>query len=64
MEVTLHEQIECVERELRMRQRVYPRWVKQGKMTPEGQQKEMARMAAVLDTLHRVRAGALVPADA
>ena len=32
---TIHEQIESVQREIGMRQRVYKKWVADGKMTPK-----------------------------
>lgn len=37
----------CAERELRMRQRVYPRWVAAGKMTRGDAEREIAAMAAI-----------------
>ena len=48
---TVSEQIACIERELKMRQRVYPRWVSTGKMKQASADKEMAAMEAVLKTL-------------
>lgn len=64
LEITIEEQIACVERELGMRERVYPRWVNQHppKMTPKTMELELARMRAVLATLRLVKSGALVPA--
>lgn len=50
-EVTLANQIASVERELAMRARVYPRWVKDGKLTQEAADEEVRRMTAVRDTL-------------
>jgi hypothetical protein len=44
-------QIACVERELRLRHRVYPRLVQQGTMTPPQAQHELLTMQAVLRTL-------------
>ena len=44
-------QIACVERELRLRHKVYPRLVQQGKMTPPQAQHELLTMASVLRTL-------------
>lgn len=44
-------QIACVERELRLRHKVYPRLVAQGKMTPPQAQHELLTMASVLRTL-------------
>lgn len=50
-EITLQEQIDCVDRELNMRGRVYPRWVSERKLTQALADKEMARMRAVRATL-------------
>lgn len=44
-------QIACIERELRLRHKVYPRLVQQGKMTPPQAQHELLTMASVLRTL-------------
>lgn len=49
--VSLAEQIACVERELRFRARVYPRWVAGRKLLQATADLEMARMRAVLETL-------------
>ena len=46
------EQIKCVKREISMRERVYPRFVKKGKMTQDEADREIATMKAVLDTLN------------
>lgn len=48
---TLDAQIECIRREISFRERVYPRWVRQGKLTQQAADIEMARMRAVLNTL-------------
>lgn len=53
--VPLHVQIEAAERELRMRRHVYPRRVAEGKMTQDLANREMAAMAAIVDTLRGVR---------
>lgn len=49
--VSLDDQIACVKREIGMRERVYPRWVEQGRMKAEAAAKETANMKAVLATL-------------
>jgi hypothetical protein len=54
--VSLVDQIRCVERELRMRRKVYPSWVAQGKMRAADAARETWAMQAVLDTL-REKAG-------
>lgn len=51
MEITLAEQIKCVERELAMRQNVYGSWVRQGRMKKEKADHEIAAMTAILETL-------------
>ncbi len=52
-QVSLEEQIACVERELAFRQRVYPRWVKAKppKITQAKADQELERMRAVRETL-------------
>lgn len=55
MTVSLDQQIASVRRELAMRQRVYPKWVKDGRMKQDAADKEMAAMQAVHDTLTAVQ---------
>lgn len=55
-DVTLAQQIETVERELRMREQVYPRRIEAGRMTREQADRELLCMRAVLDTLRRLAA--------
>ena len=43
--------IECVERELRMRRSVYPKWVGRGTLTKGKAEREIAMMEAVRDRL-------------
>ena len=38
----------CLERELKMRRRVYPRWVAAGKMREEDADREIACLRAIL----------------
>ena len=45
------DQVECVERELGYRRRVYPRRVEAGQMTAAQSTRELARMEAVLETV-------------
>lgn len=54
-EVSLCDQIECVERELRMRESVYQRRIDAGKMTQRLADRELGRMRAVLRTLEGLR---------
>ena len=49
--ITIAEQIECVDRELRIREKVYPRWVKSQKLTKVLAATELDRMRAVLGSL-------------
>lgn len=53
----LDAQIACIEREIRMRERVYPRFVETGRMTSIGAEREIACMRAVLHTLRNVQQG-------
>lgn len=49
--IPLDAQIACVEREIRLRERVYPNWIAHGRMTKAKADSEIATMRAVLDTL-------------
>lgn len=49
--IPLPEQIEAVEREIRLRETHYPRWVAQGKLTYDAAAREVERMKAVRETL-------------
>ena len=49
--ISCAEQLECAERELKLRQRVYPRRVADGKMTQAQADRELARMEAIIATL-------------
>ena len=49
--ITLADQCRCVEREIKMRESVYPRWVASGKMSQGRADREIAMMRAVLKTL-------------
>ena len=54
--VSIEEQIASVEREVRMRESAYPRWVEQRRMTVKTAEHEIACMQAVLTTLRRLEA--------
>ena len=54
--VSIEEQIASVEREIRMRESAYPRWVEQRRMTVKTAEHEIACMQAVLATLRRLEA--------
>jgi len=49
--MTLTEQLTCARRELRLRQRVYPRWVREKKMKQSMATYEIAAMEAICATL-------------
>jgi hypothetical protein len=55
MPITLGAQIACVEREIGMREHVYPRRVADGKMSQAKADDELAAMRAVLATLKGIR---------
>lgn len=57
MTVPIGEQVACIERELRYRQRVYPDWVSRGRMTWNKAREELRRMEAVLETLKHIAEG-------
>lgn len=52
--VPIGQQIQCVAREIKMRERCYPRWVAQQRMTEAEAQRELERMRAVLHTLQEL----------
>lgn len=52
--ITISEQIECVEREISQRKRVYPRLVTSGKMAQAKADREILTMYEVLQTLRRI----------
>jgi hypothetical protein len=49
--VALVDQVACIRREIKMRERVYPRWVKMDRMSQDVADRELAAMRAVLQTL-------------
>ena len=51
--IPLSEQIACVEREIKMRERVYPNRVATRRMSQAKADIEVVRMKAVLETLRR-----------
>ena len=53
--IPLSNQIACVEREIGLRLRVYPRWVESEKMKQEKADSEIATMKAVLETLKTIK---------
>ena len=55
MRKSIHEQIESAKRELGMRQRVYPNWVKSGRLTQARADHEIDAMTAIIATLETTR---------
>ena len=53
--VSLDEQLACVEREIKMRERVYPGLVENGKMSRPQADLEITKMRAVLTTLRSLK---------
>lgn len=51
----IERQLACVQRELKMREQVYPRWVREGKMTQRQMDQELEDMRAVEATLQSIR---------
>jgi hypothetical protein len=49
--IPLAEQIAEAQRELALRRRCYPGWVKAGKLTQEDASRQLATMAAIVDSL-------------
>lgn len=52
--ITISEQIECIEREISQRKRVYPRLVTSGKMTQQKADREILTMYEILKTLRAI----------
>lgn len=57
----LQDQIASARREIAMRERVYPAWIRKGSLKTETAEHELACMRQILDTLLRIEAGELVP---
>lgn len=60
-DIPIADQIVCVQREIGMREKLYPRWVKDRKLTFESADLELARMRAVLLSLQAVQAAGDAP---
>jgi hypothetical protein len=52
---TLPDLIACATRETKMRRRVYPRWVEQGKMQSDTANREIAMMETIAEILTRLQ---------
>lgn len=53
MNYSIDDMIKCIEREIGMRMKVYPRWVEQKKMTQEKALTEINTMQAILEQLKK-----------
>jgi len=53
--ITLEQQIACIERELILRRRAYPRWIAAGKMRQPDADHEIAVMQSVAELLRAQR---------
>jgi hypothetical protein len=47
--ITAETKLACIEREIKMRRRVYPRWVTDGRMTQAKADDEIKTMEAIAD---------------
>ena len=54
-EISLDDQIAAVAREISFRERLYPRWVRNKRLTQKTADLEIARMRAVHETLVNLR---------
>lgn len=55
--ITAADKLACVEREIKMRQRVYPRWIEDGRMSAGKAAHEIACMEAIADDYRKAAAG-------
>jgi hypothetical protein len=61
MTYSIERQLACVEREIRMREHVFPRWVEQKKISQKFADEELAVMRAVAETLRELAPAAKQP---
>lgn len=57
MKMALADEIACIDREIRMRVRVYPRFVEGKRMTQAKADHEIATMTCVLERLKKIEEG-------
>ncbi len=57
MDITIERQIQCVEREIGLRERVYEAWVGSGRLTRQKADDEINAMKAVRETLRKIAEG-------
>ncbi len=53
--ITIDEEIAELEREIRLRQQVYPRWVDSKKMTRAKADRQIEVMRSAVESLHRLK---------
>lgn len=63
MKVSYQEQVRCVERELTLRRRNYPRWVAGAVITQAQADREIRAMQAVLETVRDAAKKEQLPLD-
>jgi hypothetical protein len=56
MTVTIADQLKCARRELALRQRAYPRWIDNGRMSRDEADREIEAMSAIVATLQTLQA--------
>jgi hypothetical protein len=52
--VPLSDQIKCAKREVAMRERAFPKWVRDGRMKADAAEHELAAMRAIVATLESI----------
>lgn len=52
--VTLKNQLACAQRELAKRERMYPKWIREGRLNPHVAEHEIAAMAHICQTLEKL----------
>ena len=53
--MTITDQLAAAKRELELRRRVYPKWVREGRMQPQKAADETESMAAIVETLQKLQ---------
>ena len=56
MNITDDDRVKCIEREVILRRRVYPRFVQTGKMTQKKADQEIAVMESILNMMKNLKA--------
>jgi hypothetical protein len=52
--ITAHDKLKCVERELALRRKVYPRWISEGRMTHRDARYELDVMAEIAEDYRKL----------